>query len=182
MICQQLHGYRGFPNISAGKESTINSRDRGDRNSNPEPGRSPGEGNGNLLQYSCLGIGGGQASEWPLNITFFSHLNVSRCYLSVSTLFIKMISLCCSVTQSCSTLCDPMDCNMPGFPVLLQLLEIAQTHVHRVGDAIQPSHPVIPFSSCLHQVQFLGWEDPLEEEMATVSSSLAWRIPWTEER
>ena len=139
VICQQLHGYRGFSNISASKESTINSRDRGDRNSNPEPGRSPGEGNGNLLQYSCLGIGGGLASEWLLNITFFSHLNVSRCYLSVSTLFIKMISLCCSVTQSCSTLCDPMDCNMPGFPVLLQLLEIAQTHVHQVGDAIQPS-------------------------------------------
>jgi len=115
VICQQLHGYRGFSNISASKESTINSRDRGDRNSNPEPGRSPGEGNGNLLQYSCLGIGGGLASEWLLNITFFSHLNVSRCYLSVSTLFIKMISLCCSVTQSCSTLCDPMDCNMPGF-------------------------------------------------------------------
>ena len=47
-----------------------------------------------------------------------------------------------SVTQSCLTLCDPMDCSMPGFPVLHQLLEISQTHVHRVGDAIQPSHPL----------------------------------------
>ena len=41
-----------------------------------------------------------------------------------------------SVTQSCLTLCDPMDCSMPGFPVPHQLPELAQTHVHRVGDAI----------------------------------------------
>ena len=43
-----------------------------------------------------------------------------------------------SVTQSCLTLCDPMDCSMPGFPVHHQLPELAQTHVHSVGDAIQP--------------------------------------------
>ena len=53
-----------------------------------------------------------------------------------------------SVAQSCPTLCNPMDCSTPGFPVHHQLLELAQTHVHWVGDAIQPSHPVIPFSSC----------------------------------
>ena len=47
-----------------------------------------------------------------------------------------------SVTQSCPTLCDPMDCSMPGFPVHHQLLESTQTHVHRVSDAIQPSHPL----------------------------------------
>ena len=47
-----------------------------------------------------------------------------------------------SVTQSCSTLCDPMDCSTPGFPILHQLLELTQTHVHWVGDAIQPSHPL----------------------------------------
>ena len=40
----------------------------------------------------------------------------------------------------CLTLCDPMDCSMPGFPVHHHLPELAQTHVHRVGDAIQPSH------------------------------------------
>ena len=44
-----------------------------------------------------------------------------------------------SVTQSCRTLCDPMDCSMPGFPAHYQLPELAQTHVHRVSDAIQPS-------------------------------------------
>ena len=43
------------------------------------------------------------------------------------------------VAQSCPTPCDPMDCSMPGFLVYHQLLELAQTHVHRVGDAIQPS-------------------------------------------
>ena len=45
-----------------------------------------------------------------------------------------------SVTQSCQTLCNPMDCNTPGFPVHHQLLEFTQTHAHCVGDAIQPSH------------------------------------------
>ena len=54
-----------------------------------------------------------------------------------------------SVAQLCPTLCDPMDCSTPGFPVHHQLPKLAQTHVHRVGDAIQPiSSSVIPFSSC----------------------------------
>ena len=47
-----------------------------------------------------------------------------------------------SVTQSCPTLCDPMNHNMPGLPVHHQLQEFTQTHVHWVGDAIQPSHPL----------------------------------------
>ena len=46
-----------------------------------------------------------------------------------------------SVAQSCPTLCDPMKCSTPGLPVHHQLPEFTQTHVHRVGDAIQPSHP-----------------------------------------
>ena len=47
-----------------------------------------------------------------------------------------------SVTQSCPTLCNLMDCSMSGFPVYHQLLELTQTQVHQVGDAIQPSHPM----------------------------------------
>ena len=47
-----------------------------------------------------------------------------------------------SVTQSCPTLCDPTDCSTPGFRVHHQLPELAQTHVHQVGDAIRPSHPL----------------------------------------
>ena len=48
-----------------------------------------------------------------------------------------------SVTLLCPTLCDPMDCSMPGFPVHHQLPELAQSHVHQVSDAIQPSHPLL---------------------------------------
>ena len=47
-----------------------------------------------------------------------------------------------SVTQLCPTLCDPMNCSMPGLPVHHQLPEFTQTYVHRVSDAIQPSHPL----------------------------------------
>ena len=46
------------------------------------------------------------------------------------------------VAQLCPTLCDPMNCTMPALVVHHQLLEFTQTHVHRVGDAIQPSHPL----------------------------------------
>ena len=51
-----------------------------------------------------------------------------------------------SVTQLCLTLFEPMDCSMPGFPVHHQLLELTQTHIHRVGDAIQLSHPLSSLS------------------------------------
>ena len=55
--------------------------------------------------------------------------------------------LCCwSVTQSCLTLCDPMDCSMLGFPIPHHLPESAQVQVHRISDAVQPSHPLMPFS------------------------------------
>ena len=66
-----------------------------------------------------------------------------------------------SFTQSCPNLCKPMGCSMPGFPVHHQLLELAQTHVHRVNDAIQPSHPLsspLPpaFNLSQHQGLFQG--------------------------
>ena len=65
---------------------------------------------------------------------------------------------CCSVAKSCLTLCDPMACSTPGFPVLHCLPELAETHVHRVGDTIQPSHPVSSpsptFSLSQHQGLF----------------------------
>ena len=51
-----------------------------------------------------------------------------------------LLPCCCSVTQLCLTLCDPMDYSTPGFPVLHYLLEFAQTHVLWISDAIQPSH------------------------------------------
>ena len=67
---------------------------------------------------------------------------------------------CYSVTQSCFTLCYPMDCSTPGFPVFHYLPELAQTHVHLVGDVIQPSHPLsspFPLSFNLFQHQGLFW-------------------------
>ena len=78
-----------------------------------------------------------------------------------------------SVTQSCPTLCNPMDCSTPGFPVHHQLPELTQTHVHCIGDAIQPSHPLSSpsppaFSLSQHQGLFqwgcssgtnLGWRN-----------------------
>ena len=52
-----------------------------------------------------------------------------------------MYFCCFSVTKLCLTLCDPMDCSIPGSSVFHYLPELAQTHVHLISDAIQPSHP-----------------------------------------
>ena len=62
-----------------------------------------------------------------------------------------------SVTQSCLTLCNPMDCSTPTFPVHHQLQELAQTRVHRVNDAIQLSHPLSsPFPPAFNISQHQG--------------------------
>ena len=53
---------------------------------------------------------------------------------------------CCLITKLCLTLCNPMDCSMPGFPVPSCLPEFSQTHIHWLNDAIQPSHPLLPHS------------------------------------
>ena len=65
----------------------------------------------------------------------------SKCHILTNMESRKMVQFS-SVTQSCLTLCNPMDCSMPSFPVLHQLPQLAQTHVHCVGDATQPSHPL----------------------------------------
>ena len=66
---------------------------------------------------------------------------------------------CCSVTESCPTLNNPMDCSMPGFPVLYYLLECAQTYVHWIGDAIQPSHPLSSPSPAFNLYQHQGFSN-----------------------
>ena len=69
----------------------------------------------------------------------------------------KKHSLYCGlVANLCPALCDPMDCSMPGFLVLYYLPEFAQTQVHRVGDTIQPSHPLSPSSLSLNLSQHQG--------------------------
>ena len=77
------------------------------------------------------------------------------------------VSSPCSVAQSCPTLCDPMDYSTPGFPVFPHLLELAQTHVHQVGDAIQLSYPMSPpfppaFNLSQHQALF-QWVSSLHQ-------------------
>ena len=62
----------------------------------------------------------------------------------------------CSVAESCPALFDPKDCNTSGFPVYHQLPGITPTHVHRVTDAIQPSHPLSSVSPALNVSQHLG--------------------------
>ena len=69
---------------------------------------------------------------------------------------------CCSVAQSRPTLCDPMDCSTPGFPVLHHFPELAQTHVHWVGDALQPScllsaPSLLAFYLSQHEGLFQSW-------------------------
>ena len=100
-------------------------------------GRSPRVQNANPLQYSCL------ENSMDRSLAGYSPVQFS------------------SVAQSCPTLYDPMDCSMPGVPVHRLLLELAQTHVHRVGDAIQISHPPSSpsppaFSLSQHQGLFQG--------------------------
>ena len=90
--------------------------DLGDSSLIPGWGRFPGEGNGNRLQYSCL--------ETPTDREAWKFSSVQS--LSHVQLLVT----------------DPMDWGTPGLPVHHQLPELTQIHVHRVGDAIQPSHPL----------------------------------------
>ena len=71
-----------------------------------------------------------------MGVTSPDHLLISKAIQGFSSVQFS------SVAQSCPTLCDPMNCSMPGLPVHHQFPEFTQTHVHRVSDAIQPSHPL----------------------------------------
>ena len=66
---------------------------------------------------------------------------LNPCHIHLSPTFKHFVCCCCSVAKQHPTLCDPMDCSTPGFPVH-QLLELTQNHVHQVSDATQPSHPL----------------------------------------
>ena len=94
------------------------------------------------------------ATALPKGLSYFSPFlssfpPVISCQLFLSHFYLHQFSSVqfSSVAQSCPTLCDPMNGSMPGLPVHHQLLESTQTHVHRVGDAIQPSHPLLTPSS-----------------------------------
>ena len=105
------------------------------------------------LQYSLK-----SGSLIPLSLFSFD-LRTQNIYRSVCAIFIYFLSILqfskyssfasfnsvqfSSVTQSCPTLCDPMNRSTPGLPVHHQLPEFTETHVHQVSDAIQPSHPLL---------------------------------------
>ena len=98
----------------------------------PHPLHKP-SGWPSLEVWCCKGLGlEGNCKLWLMMIVFSSRLAA----------FLSSLLQFSLVTQSCLTLCDPMNCSMPGLPVHHQLLESTQTHVHWVGDAIQPFHPL----------------------------------------
>ena len=89
-----------------------------------------------------------------------------------------------SVSQSCPTLCDPMDCSTPGFPVHHRLPELAQTHIHQVGDATQPSHPLSfpsppAFNLSQHQGLF-QWMSSLHQVVKVLELQLQHYFPSNE--
>ena len=87
---------------------------------------------------------GAQKNKFQLDfINFTKNIpdSISYAVLPINLLYYPQFS---SVAQLCVTLCDPMNRSTPGLPVHHQLLEFTQTHVHRVGDAIQPIHPQLP--------------------------------------
>ena len=100
-----------------------------------------------LVCYLCIGseeCGWGD-TDWTLGeaeVRGIIDWQFSLVYGQVFTFLRAKSECCCSAAQSCETLCSPMDCSTPGFPVLHCLPELAQIHVHWVSDAIQPSHPL----------------------------------------
>ena len=83
---------------------------------------------------------------------------------------ILWVSHCCSVDKPCSILCNPMDCDTPGFPVLRYLPEFAQTHIHWVGVALW-SFSANPFSSCLQSFPASG-SFPMSQLFASGGQSI----------
>ena len=151
-----------FPGGSDGKESACNA---GDLGLIPGLGRSPAGGNGYPTQYSFLGnimdrVWTSSENWWwtgkpgmlqsmgrkELDTTeWLNWTQKQECCKALSIVVGTqwMLNKCFhSITQSCPTLCNTMYCSTLGFPVHHQLLELAQTHVNWVSDAIQPSHPL----------------------------------------
>ena len=96
-----------------------------------------------------------KAREFQNNIyfCFIDYAKSFDCHLTYLTFMPNQFS---SVTESYLTLVDTMDCSMPGFHVHHQLPDLSQTLVRQVGDAIQPSHTVVPFSSCFQSFPASG--------------------------
>ena len=151
-------------------------------------GRSPGGEHGNPTQYSCLkkpkDRGAWEAAV--LGVTkSWTQLSDWTCqnrpnHLHVHLNYLQSVS---SVAQSCPTLCDPMNRGTPGLPVHHQLLEFTQTHVHRVSDAIQPSHPLSSPSPAPNPSQHQGlfqWVSSSHEVAKVLEFQLQYQsFQWT---
>ena len=158
----------GFPPGTVVKSLPATARDTGGLGSIPWSGRSPGEGNGNPRQSSCLENSMDRRANVFCIGTFLVHLvctswsfpfhqrtddvyvwympiGISRISLKKNSnfgmIYIKHFQFS-SVAQSCLIVCDPMNRSTPGLPVHHQFPDFTQTHIHRVSDAIQPSHPL----------------------------------------
>ena len=131
---------------------------------------------------SLLGILQARILEW-VTISFFKGSSRPRDQTWVSCIADRYFTAeppgkpcqsVSSVAQSSPTLCDPTDCSTPSLPIHHQLPEFTQTHVHWVGGAIQPSHPLsslVPFSSCLQY--FPASESfPMSQLFASSSQSI----------
>ena len=110
-----------------------------------------GQGHAGLLQRDSLVALGWKGRPIPAHTLHATSLP------SPEVGALSMLCQFSSVAQSCPTLCDPMNHSTPGLPVHHQLPESIQTHVHRVGDAIQPSHPLSsPSPPALNLLQHQG--------------------------
>ena len=114
--------------------------DTGDSDSTPGAGRFPGGGNGNPFQYSCLKNSVDRGAWWAAFRGVTKSHPTGRLNTHTTPVQFSLVA------QSCPTLCNPMNHSTPGLPVHHQLLKFTQTHVHRVSDAIQPSHPLSSLS------------------------------------
>ena len=116
-----------------------------------EPGRLPSMGS-HTVRHDWRDL----AVAVAASLTCWSPITFTFSYL-LRTFISNALSQFSSVSQSCPTLCDPMNRSTPGLPVHHQLLEFTQTHGHQVGDAIQPSHPLSsPSSPALNLSQHQG--------------------------
>ena len=107
-------------------------------------------------------------SGWEIN---YSHICLLLlCLGKINSEFFSSVQFS-STAQSCPTLCDPMDCSTPGFPVHHQLPEPTQTHVHWFGDAIQSTHPLSSFSPCLQSFPASGFF-PMSQLFASGGQSI----------
>ena len=145
-----------------GTEFAYNAGALRDAVSIPGSGRSPGGGNDRTHQYSCqdnpmnrgaCGLYSMGSQSWTRLSThvydYFFPLSLQESWFSGLTWYFKLLDTSpslwfpfSSVAQSFPTLCDPMNRSTPGLPIHHHFPEFTQTHIHRVSDAIQPSHPL----------------------------------------